>query len=84
MFWDYRTYVEHRFLSFKQVFVLPTPPDAVVDTLTHTYRTLECVYDKKEGLSSVIKTGHIQEVWELLLLESTGIRALMFMTNALK
>lgn len=39
---------------------------------THAYvqNTLR-VYDKKGGqLSSVIKTGHIQEVWELFLLES--------------
>lgn len=35
---------------------------------THTYRTLS-EYMRKKGESSVIKTRHIQEVWELFLLE---------------
>lgn len=40
--------------------------------------------EKKVGLRSVLKTGHIQEVWELLLLESTGIWALMLTTMCSK
>lgn len=36
------------------------------------------------GLSSVIKTGHIQEVWELLLLESIANQSPYVYNNAIK